>query len=381
MSACSIYLVESGFPEDLPGFSQDVPSASFPFWGHYCLLDFALSAFSHLSDRPCNVIAEPRYRGLVPFLTARSRDERAQLMLADRGIEGLIEILDRDPSQKILFCPLALACSPDKKALQRIVDNGKSAIVRISIQNVETPIYVAGKGTLMRALENFTKDRPPTPGLGTALFSEFFHSSFDSIRNIPGRILFQNNLTQLYKENLWLVDQSAPVQLLQEMNQRGKLPSSSKGALIDKGGHVKNSLIGAGARVEGSVEGSFIFPGVVVHKGASVVNAVVMNGNRIGAKAQLYKSLVLPYVGDLGSSNIGENCRIGMLEAGARNFDFPKQVREGVTVIGINAEVPKGFKIGSGCLIGARVGAAQLRSLKELPRSSTVLRSEEPERD
>ena len=381
MIACNVYLIESGFPEDLPGFSRDVPSASFPFWGHHCLLDFAVAAFSHLSDHPCKVIAEPRYRGLVPFLTARSRDDRAQLMLADRGIEGLIEILDRDPSQTILFCPLTLACSPDKKALQRVVENGKSAIVRISIQNVETPVYVAGKGTLMRALENFAKDRSTSPGLGTPLFSEFLHSSFDALRNIPGRILFQNNLTQLYKENLWLVDQSAPVQLLQEMNRGGKLPSSYKGALIDKGGHVKNSLIGAGARVEGSVEGSFIFPGVVVHKGASVVNSVVMNGNRIGAKAQLYKTLVLPYVGDLGSSNIGENCRIGMLEAGARNFDFPKQVREGVTVIGINAEVPKGFKIGSGCLIGARVGAGQMRSLKEIPRSSTVLRSEEPERD
>jgi hypothetical protein len=68
-----------------------------------------------------------------------------------------------------------------------------------------------------------------------------------------------------------------------------------------------------------------------------------------------------------------------MLEAGARNFDYPKQVREGVTVIGINAEIPKGLKIGSGCLVGARVGAGQFRSMKELPRSSTVLRSEESE--
>jgi carbonic anhydrase/acetyltransferase-like protein (isoleucine patch superfamily) len=67
-----------------------------------------------------------------------------------------------------------------------------------------------------------------------------------------------------------------------------------------------------------------------------------------------------------------------MREAGARNFDFPKQVCEGVTVIGINAEVPKGLKIGSGCLVGARVGAGQLRSVKELPRSSTVLRPVEP---
>jgi ADP-glucose pyrophosphorylase len=381
MSACSVYLVESGFPDDLPGFSQDVPSASFPFWGHFCLLDFAVSAFSDLGDQPLNVLAETRYRGLAPFLTARSKEDRARLILADRGIEGLPEILDRDPSPTILFSPLNLACSPDKKALLRIVDNAKSAIVRFSIQNVETHIYAAGKQALIEALEEFRKDRSPSARLGAAVFSEFLHSSFDAVRNIPGRILFQNNLTQLYKENLWLVGQSAPVELLQELRRGGKLSVSSKGALIDRGGHVKNSLISTGARVEGSVEGSFIFPGVVVHKGASVVNSVVMNGNRIGAKAQLYKTLVLPYVGDLGSSNIGESCRIGTLEAGARNFDFPKQVREGVTVIGINAEIPKGFKIDSGCLIGARVGAGQLRSLKELPRSSTMLRSEEPERE
>jgi glucose-1-phosphate adenylyltransferase len=144
---------------------------------------------------------------------------------------------------------------------------------------------------------------------------------------------------------------------------------------------VKNSLISAGARVEGYVETSFIFPGVVVHKGATVTSSVVMNGNRIGAKAQLYKTLVLPYVGDLGTSNIGEGATIGMREAGARNFDFPKQVHAGVTVIGVGAEIPRGIKIGSGCLIGPRVGAGQLRSVKELPRSSTVLRPQEPEID
>jgi len=112
-----------------------------------------------------------------------------------------------------------------------------------------------------------------------------------------------------------------------------------------------------------------------------VVNSVVMNGNRIGSKAQLYKTLVLPYFGDLGTSNIGEGAKIGMPEAGARNFDYPKQIWEGVTVIGISAEVPKGLKVGSGCLIGYRVGAQQLRSVKELTRSNSVLRAEESDHE
>ena len=381
MSICSIYLVESGFPDNLPGFIPEVPGASFPFWGQYCLLDFAAAAFADLSDQPYKIIAEPRYRGLAPFLTARSQNERERLILADQGIEGLGEILESDPSPTILLCPLTLACVPDGKALRKVVESIKTSIVRICIQNVETPVYAAEKRAFLRTLESYGKNHSLSPRLGTALFSELLHASFEAVRNIPGRILFQNNLTQLYRENLWLVAQNGPVRLLEQLNTPEKRASGAKGALIDRGGHVKNSLISAGAQVEGYVEGSFIFPGVVVHKGASVVNSVVMNGNRIGAKAQLYKTLVLPYVGDLGSSNIGEGTTVGMIEAGARNFDFPKQIREGVTVIGMNAEVPKGLKIGSGCLIGARVGAGQLRSVKELPRSSTVLRPEDPDHE
>jgi ADP-glucose pyrophosphorylase len=212
---------------------------------------------------------------------------------------------------------------------------------------VETDIYAAGRRVLLREWESYRKGHSISPRLGTALFSEFLHASFSAIKNVPGRILFQNNLTQLYKENLWLVRRNGVADLLERLQGSRKSSVTDKGALIDKGGHVKNSLISAGARVEGYVEDSFVFPDTVVHRGAAVVSSVVMNGNRIGGKAQLYKTLVLPYGGDLGTSNIGEGASVGMREAGARNFDFPKQIYEGVTVIGINAEVPRGLKIGS----------------------------------
>ena len=382
MDGCSVYLVESGFPEDLPGFSQEIPSASFPFWGTYCLLDFALAAFGGVSERACSVLAESRFRSLLPFLTARAREERERLIILDQSIEGsidrLVDTVNRDPAGTILICPLTLTCEPDLEALRAAARKCRD-ILRISIQKVETDLYVAEKRALAAALQSCREIPGLSHRLGPAVFSQALHRSFSAVQDISGRILFQNNLTQLYKENIWLVGQSAGVGLLGRLDSLGKNGSPAKGALIEKSGHVKNSLISPGARIEGYVEGSFIFPDVVVNKGASVVSSVVMNGNRIGGKAQLYKALVLPYVGDLGSSNIGESVSIGMREAGARNFDYPKQIQEGITVIGINAEVPKGLKIGSGCLVGARVGAQQLRGIKELARSSTVLRTEELE--
>ncbi|UCF97132.1 MAG: hypothetical protein JSV89_18455 [Spirochaetaceae bacterium] len=381
MNSCSVYFVESGFPADLPGFSPEVPSASFPFWGHYCLLDFAAATFAGLSERGYAVLAESRFRSLAPFITARAQTQREKLNIVDQGLDGILAIVDRDPADTILLCPLTLVCDLDSNTLRRMVETSKASITRVSIQKVETDIYVAQKRALLQALESYGKRHTPSPRLGTVLFSQVLHSSFEAIQDIPGRILFQNNLTQLFKENLWLVGQTGEVELLTRLSSPERGGGPTRGTLVEKGGYVKNSLIGSGARIEGYVEGSFLFPGVVVHKGAAVVNSVVMNGNRVGAKAQLYKTLILPYFGDQGSANIGESSTIGMREAGARNSDYPKQIWEGVTVIGINADVPKGLKIGSGCLIGARVGAGQLRSIKELPRSATVLRLEESERE
>jgi len=379
MHECSVYLVEGGFPEDLPGFSRAVPSASFPFWGSYCFLDFAAMNFAHLDESGYTVIADSRYRSLLPFITSRGRQKRETLVFLDEGLEGLADIVRSDPAETILLCPLALVCELDRHLLNSAVQDRKAPIVKLSVRKVETDIYLARREALIDALQSYGKRHTLSRRLSTALFSQVLHSSFEAIQDIPGRILFQHDLTQLFKENLWLVGQKGRVEALSRLFSPEKTSSSGKATIIEKEGHVKNSLLAPGARIEGYVEGSFIFPDVVVHRGASVVNSVLMNGNRIGGKAQLYKTLVLPYLGDLGSSNIGENTRIGMQEAGARNFDYPKQIREGLTVLGINAEVPKGYKIGPGCLVGARVGAQQLRSIKELTRSSSVLREEETE--
>lgn len=381
MDQCSVYLIDCGFPENLPGFIQEIPSASFPFWGSYCFLDFAAMNISHLDESGYTVIADSRYRSLLPFITSRGRQGRETIVFLDEGLEGLVQAVRSDPADTILLYPLTLVCDLDRQVLSSAVEKRKAPITKLSVKKVETDIYLARREALIDALENYAKRHSLSRKLSTALFSQVLHASFEAIQDMPGRILFQNNLTQLFKENLWLVGQTDRVEVLTRLLSPGKSSNSSKGTIIEKEGYVKNSLLAPGVRIEGYVEGSFIFPNVVVHRGASVVNSVVMNGNRIGGKAQLYKTLVLPYLGDLGSSNVGENTRIGMQEAGARNFDYPNQIREGVTVLGINAEVPKGYKIGSGCLVGARVGAHQLRSIKELTRSSSMVRAEEAEQE
>jgi hypothetical protein len=100
-----------------------------------------------------------------------------------------------------------------------------------------------------------------------------------------------------------------------------------------------------------------------------------MNNNWVGSKSQVYRSLILAHPADnsKGQANIGDESFIGLKQSGAANAQYPAQVREGLTVLGHNAEIPRGYTIGPGCLLAAGVQAQQLRKQKGLRKGNTLL--------
>jgi glucose-1-phosphate adenylyltransferase len=192
---------------------------------------------------------------------------------------------------------------------------------------------------------------------------------------------------QMYGGNLWLCAQLGSPELESRFAHlnRGRMPGGD--IRIERGGTVKSSFLAAGTVVEGQVEGSVLFPGVSVRRGAVVYQSIVMSNNCIGAKAQMSRALILPRFGENGGgsplsrqglANIGEDSVIGQRSSSAANQQYPTQLREGLTVLGANAHVPRGFTIGPGCLLGAEVGPQQLRGMKELRKGSTILCSTGP---
>jgi hypothetical protein len=101
---------------------------------------------------------------------------------------------------------------------------------------------------------------------------------------------------------------------------------------------------------------------------------VVMNGNRIAPRAELYKSLVLPFTAEAPKNtfNIGESASVGQKHSAATNYDHSSQIREGITVLGMNVEVPRGLTISAGCLLEAGVGPHALRGVKEVRKGASV---------
>ncbi len=106
---------------------------------------------------------------------------------------------------------------------------------------------------------------------------------------------------------------------------------------IGENADVKNSLITEGCEIYGVVENSVLSGGVIVEAGAYVKDSVIMTGTRIGSGSVVNYSIIDSDV------VVGENCSIGR----------PKDVAEGITLIGAAIELTEGTVVPAGAMISA----------------------------
>ena len=113
-------------------------------------------------------------------------------------------------------------------------------------------------------------------------------------------------------------------------------------AWIARGATVENSMICDGCEIAPSarIVRSILSPGVFVHSGAVVRESILLTGTVIEANAVIERSIIDKRV------HVGEHTHVGgMLES-----EEPV-----LTMIGKNSEVPKGFTIEPGAVIGTDV--------------------------
>jgi len=91
---------------------------------------------------------------------------------------------------------------------------------------------------------------------------------------------------------------------------------------------VDESLISGGTRVAGEVRGSVLSPGVVVEKGATVMDSVLLPGVRVRAGARVVRAVLDDRV------DVGEQAMVGG--------------DDDVTLVGRRARVEAGHEVAPG---------------------------------
>ncbi len=117
-------------------------------------------------------------------------------------------------------------------------------------------------------------------------------------------------------------------------------------ALIGDEARVDGNLLCDGCRVDGTVSRSVISPGVYIAPGAMVRDSIVMDDSVICAGAVLDRVIVDKQV------VIGENTQIGQTDDNTPNQRAPHLLNTGITVIGKQARIPPGMRVGRNAEIG-----------------------------
>ena len=133
--------------------------------------------------------------------------------------------------------------------------------------------------------------------------------------------------------------------------------------LCSNGGDIVSSMVAHGARIEGTVRHSVIFPGVHVGPNATVEDSIVMHDARVHPVATLRSAIVDKQV------RVGEGAVIGVGEP-VPHREHPHDLSSGLSVLGKGAEVPAGTRVGRNTLIESRVHETDFTG--DVPSGSTV---------
>ena len=179
------------------------------------------------------------------------------------------------------------------------------------VHDVVRPMLEAGERVYAHEFSGYWED------VGTV--SSFYHANLELVAESPRLMLYDPKWALLTR------DEERPPVLLQDC------------AVVD------DSLIANGCRVGGTVRRSVLFPGVTVEPGAQVHDSVIMADTRIGRNARVDRAILDKYV------DVGAGAHVG-------HGEVPRSPHhewlDGIAVVGKDAILPEGVRVGRSSVIG-----------------------------
>lgn len=175
---------------------------------------------------------------------------------------------------------------------------------------------------------DFGKDIIPSMIHRYGTYGYEFNGYWRDVGTVPS--YFESNMDLLQEPPLFdLDDPEWPIHTKNEERSPVRLNQNAK---------VIQSLIANGCIINGYVENSILFPGVVVEYGAVVRNSIIFSDTHIGSEARIVNTICDKYV------HIGMESQIGSPELS----NLPQN---GITLIGKRTRLPSYMDIGGGCII------------------------------
>jgi carbonic anhydrase/acetyltransferase-like protein (isoleucine patch superfamily) len=361
----------------VPGFSDACALATFPLLANWVIADFALASLRDCCSR-VRFVVDHDAKTLALALAGRWKNRPAEVHVLEGGLAGLLRLLASDEAEQVLVGSLSAAWTLGPAAPSALAAAAGASVAKASLNRTPVELYGCRRDRLIAVLESAGPRLAKARRSRELLFDGTLTGAIEVIEEVPGELLFLNDPTDLHRRTLALaVHDPALIGALPRMPEMAEAPLEAR---IGERARVVSSWIAPGADIEGTVEGSVIFPGASVRRAAHVANSVLMNGAIVGSGATVHNALVLPHgtadpagrPGARATPTIGDRCSVGSRSSTAVNAAHPDQIRDGLTVIGMGVDLPNGFRVEAGCLVGPGASPAELRRQKVLRRGQSV---------
>jgi glucose-1-phosphate adenylyltransferase len=217
-------------------------------------------------------------------------------------------------------------------------------------------VYLFRREVLEMALAEDADDPASSHDFGKDLFPRFLARGVEVYAHLfPQYWQDVGTLDSFYDANMELLAPRPPIELADPEWIVHTVSHDLMPVRIGGGARLVASLAANGARVDGHVERSILFPGVVIEPGARVVDSILMPGVHVGREARVTR-----VIADKGV-DIGEGARVGgAVEPGEipePNRLCPEHLSSGLTLLGVRAQVPAGHVVGRNVRIDPEVTA------------------------
>ena len=213
-------------------------------------------------------------------------------------------------------------------------------------------ILVAKRKALQKAVKKAVKENRKAPNLVEMMINMIINQGVN--RSVHKAHYWPvNNIPDYYNITREIVWNKEIFSLLYKDKIIKSRIISEGYARLGKNAEVTNSFMSDFCQIDGKVENSIIYPGVIVEEKAEIKNSILLPFAHVGRSARVIRSIIDENIGLPERPNVGIYCNIGAEKEYLRNGDFPHSIFSSITLLGKNCHVPDRVTIGGACYVAS----------------------------
>jgi len=292
--------------------------ASIPFGGRYRMVDFPLSAMVHAGITTVGLIMPHYYRSLIdhvgtgkpwsldrkidglftlPGSMASLEDSKAKIRLGD--LIANHRYFERRPEDSYgIFMATSNIFNMDLKPVMEFHEKNGKPVTFICGKNkkgekVSMHAACVSRELLLKIIETYKNQ--PYRSLADVLRKEVSPKDTNEYL-FEGYNAEISNVEDYINASMDLLNPDIHNELFTKKRIIYTKTQDEAPAHYCSGSSVKNSLVAAGCRIEGSIENCIIFRNVTIEKGAVLKNCIVMQHSKVHENAKLSNCILDKYV-------------------------------------------------------------------------------------